>query len=62
MLLAPGGSKGLAQIGRFYGPAYHKLEISREDITSMHDFLSREKDNLIEYAVRDALITLKHAL
>jgi hypothetical protein len=62
LLLAPGASKGLSQIGKLYGSADPKVVISREDISSMPKILSREKHKFIEYAVRDALIYLKHEL
>ena len=61
MLLAPGASKSLASIGRLYGEAFHKIEISRNDIEDMHGFLTRDKAKFTEYALRDALISLIHA-
>jgi hypothetical protein len=61
MLLAPGGSKGLVVIGGMY-PNFPKLSISREDLEDMHGYLSRDRARFVEYALRDAVITLVHAL
>ena len=62
MLLAPGGSKSLAKIGMLYGSLYNKIEISKAQLTDMQSFLTLEKEKFIEYALRDALISLIHAL
>jgi len=35
MLLAPGGSKSLATIGKLYGSEYHKIEIAKEQISEL---------------------------
>jgi hypothetical protein len=61
MLLAPVGSKKLEQIGNLYGDSYQKINISADDLFNMGEFLSRDRDKFIEYALRDALITLVHA-
>ena len=61
MLLAPGGSKGLAKIGSMY-PGFSKLEISRADLEDMQGYLARDKDRFVEYALRDAVITVVHSL
>lgn len=61
MLLAPGGSKSLASIGKLYGEAFHKLEVSKIDLEDMQSFLTRDKKQFVEYALRDALISLVHA-
>jgi hypothetical protein len=61
MLLAPGGSKSLASIGKLYGGVLNKIEISKADLEDMEGFLHRDKDKFTEYALRDALISLIHA-
>ena len=60
MLLAPGGNKSLASIGKLYG-GLTKIEISQTDLEDMQGFLERDKEKFIEYAMRDALISLIHA-
>jgi hypothetical protein len=60
MLLAPGGSKGLAVIGGLY-PKYKKLEISTDDLENMQGLLDRDPGLFVSYALRDAVITLIHA-
>ena len=61
MLLAPGGSKSLAQIGKLYGEDFNKITISKQNLEDMNNFLKVEPDKFVEYAVRDALISLTHA-
>lgn len=61
MLLAPGGSKALAAIGSLYDVSYHKIKISQSDLEDMQGFLNRDKESFIEYALRDAVISLIHA-
>ena len=61
MLLAPGGSKSLASIGGLY-PNFPKLQISKSDLENMHGFLERDREGFVAYALRDAVITLVHAL
>jgi hypothetical protein len=60
MLLAPGGSKGLAAVGSMY-PNFPKLTISQDDLENMQGYLDRDKERFVEYALRDAVITLIHA-
>lgn len=60
MLLAPGGSKRLEDIGRLYGEGFEKIVINQTDYENMRDFLKRDSVKFIDYAVRDALITLVH--
>jgi hypothetical protein len=62
MLLAPGGSKSLAHIGRLYGESFKKVEISRQNLSDMQTFLKEDEEKFVEYAIRDALIYLIHAL
>jgi hypothetical protein len=61
MLLAPGGSKSLASVGKLYGEGLKKIEISKSEIEDMEGFLTRDKVKFSEYAIRDALISLVHA-
>jgi hypothetical protein len=61
MLLAPVGSKSLGAIARLYGAELEKIVISKEDIENMQEFLKRDKEKFIEYALRDAIISLIHA-
>jgi hypothetical protein len=62
MLLAPGGSKSLARVGMLYGEAFHKITISKENLKDMKSFFANEPEKFIDYALRDALISLKHSL
>lgn len=61
MLLAPAGNRSLAGIGRLYGGIMNKVRISKEDLEDMQGFLKRDKEMFIEYAIKDALISLIHA-
>jgi hypothetical protein len=61
MLLAPGLSKSLDSIGKLYNTGFNKIKISTDDLENMHLYLEREKDNFIDYAIRDAVISLVHA-
>jgi hypothetical protein len=62
MLLAPAGSKSLAQIGKLYGEGYLKINITPDEISDMQTFSKLNQEKFIEYALRDALISLIHAL
>jgi hypothetical protein len=62
MLLAPGGSKSLAHIGKLYGENFHKIQISQKNLNDMQSFFQDDQVNFITYALRDALISLVHAL
>lgn len=61
MLLAPGGSKSLASIGKLYGEDFNKIELTKEEIENMDVLLKTNKTKFEEYAIRDALIALIHA-
>ena len=61
MLLAPGGDKSLKGLGSLYGDKYEKIQISKIDIEDMQGFLTRDRVLFTEYALRDALISLRHA-
>lgn len=60
MLLAPGGSKGLGEIGKLY-PGFEKLTITKADLEDMQGYMQRDCEGFTAYALRDALITLIHA-
>jgi hypothetical protein len=62
MLLAPGGAKSLASIGKLYGEAYHKIYIGQAKLNDMESFLQTNREEFIEYALRDALVSLIHSL
>lgn len=62
MLLAPSGSKSLSAISRLYGEAFHKIQLTKDEISNMDQLLKDNKDKFQEYALRDAEITLIHAL
>jgi len=61
MLLAPGSRKSLAHIGNLY-PRFNKMTISKEDLEDMQGFLLRDEKKYIQYAIRDAVVSLIHAL
>lgn len=63
MLISPGGGKSLDAIGEIYNTngEYAKLKISSDDIAKMSQILVRDREAFIKYAIRDALITLKHS-
>jgi hypothetical protein len=49
MLLTPGGSKSLANIGKLYGSDYadyEKITITKEQIEDMQSFLDQDYDSL----------------
>jgi len=60
MLLAPGGKKSLAAIGSVYG--YPKLSLSVRHVEKMSELLEENPTLFKEYALRDAVICLIHAL
>lgn len=59
MLLAPAGQKSLASIGKLYN--YEKINLTEYEITHMDILLKENPSKFYEYAMRDPLITLKHA-
>lgn len=61
MLLAPGGSKQLSKIGGLY-PGFEKLTVAQTDLENMTGYLERDRQGFIAYALRDAVITLVHAM
>jgi hypothetical protein len=61
ILLAPGGMGTLDKIGSMYPTEYSKLNFE-VDKSRMSEFLKRDKQAFEQYALRDALIVLKHAV
>lgn len=61
MLLAPGGMKSLASIGKLYGFEYSKVDINKSLLSKMDEFWLKDPESFKQYALRDALITLIHA-
>jgi len=59
MLLAPAGQKSLANIGKLY--KFEKINLTEFEITHMDLLLKENPNKFYEYALRDPLITLKHA-
>jgi hypothetical protein len=64
ILLAPTGNASLKALGKLYEGVgdFSKREITKEDINNMSGFLKRDPVAFKEYAIQDAIITLKHAL
>ena len=64
MLLAPAGAGSLDKLGKLYEHEgdFTKRTISPQDIRDMSGFLKRDKIAFEEYALQDAIITLKHAI
>lgn len=60
MLLAPSGQKSLANIGRLYN--FEKIKLTEFEISHMDLLLAKNPTMFNEYAIRDSLITLKHAI
>ena len=60
MLLAPASQKSLASIGKLYN--FEKIELSEFEINHMDVFLANDPEKFKEYAMKDSLITLKHAI
>jgi len=57
-----GGSKRLAQFGNLYGEEFHKITIGSDKINDMQSFLRFDREEIVKYALRDALISLIHSL
>lgn len=64
MLLAPAGCGSLDKIGELYKKDgdFSKRFLSSVDKSRMSEFLKRDKKAFEEYAIQDALITLKHGV
>jgi hypothetical protein len=63
-LLCPAGGNSLEKIGKLYEKEgnYEKIEVSMEDKLKMSNLLTRDPVKFEKYAIRDAVITLKHAI
>jgi hypothetical protein len=64
MLLAPAGKASLEKLGVLYKEDgdFSKRIVSSEDKAQMGKLLQRDKQAFEEYAIQDAVITLKQAL
>lgn len=60
-LIAPGGAKSLAGIGNIYGDDFKKIDIGDYRNGRMSILLKDDKELFEKYAIRDSIITLKHA-
>ena len=62
VLLAPQGVKSLANVGAIYADeAYKKIDIGIYREGRMRELLELDKELFDKYALRDSIITLKHA-
>jgi hypothetical protein len=61
MFLAPPGSQSLVSLGKLYGEGLHKISLNQEELGDMNTLLNRDKIRFIQYAIRDALVSLAHA-
>lgn len=59
MLLSPAGNQSLDSIGKLYN--IKKIDIGTFDKSKMSELLEQNQKLFIEYAIRDAVITLVHA-
>jgi len=59
MLLSPASNRSLDDIGKLYN--FHKIQLSDYKINHMDELLLLNSKKFEEYAIRDSLITLKHA-
>lgn len=64
ILLAPAGLSTLEALGRLYNNEgdFSKRDISIEYKSRMSKFLADDKKGFEDYAIQDAVITLKHAI
>ena len=65
ILLAPAGKSSLSELGKLYTEDtgdFEKIAISSEDLVKMGEFLKRDPQGFENYAIQDAIITLKHAV
>jgi hypothetical protein len=63
-LLSPAGNNSLKALGKLYinEGDYEKVQITKSDLSRMSNFLKRDKDAFELYALKDSIITLKHAI
>lgn len=64
MLLAPAGKGSLSNLGKMYLAEgdFAKRSLKIEDLNAMGAFLKRDPRAFEDYAIQDAIITLKHGL
>jgi hypothetical protein len=66
MFLVPAGksNSSLDKLGELYSKEgdFSKIFVSDEDKAQMSQFLQRDKEAFEVYALRDAVITLKHSI
>jgi hypothetical protein len=62
ILLSPPGSQSLKAVGDIYGKGYEKKDIGNYRSGKMKDLLKENKELFDEYALQDAVITLKHTV
>lgn len=62
VLIAPAGFASLDKIGGIYGPEYRKIDIGEYRNGRMRDLLKENKPLFDDYALRDSITTLKHAV
>jgi hypothetical protein len=61
MLLTPANHRSLEKLGSLYGSDFNKISISLKDKENMDEFLKKNPNKFIEYALKDAEIPLIHA-
>ena len=61
VLIAPSGVNSLASIGDIYGDEYKKIDLGKHRKDSMKKLIMEDKELFELYAIRDSIITLKHA-
>ena len=64
ILLAPAGKSSLESLGYLYSEEgdFSKRTISSEDLSNMSNYMERDRKSFEDYAIQDAVITLKHAV
>lgn len=62
ILLAPAGMNSLEKLGTLYAGDFEKIPLSKSDLENMRGLLIRDKNLFEKYAMRDKIITLKHAV
>jgi hypothetical protein len=66
MLLAPAGKNKLHDLSKLYNSDgksdFEKRQVSVNDLNNMRVFYEREPERFKDYAIQDAIITLKHAV
>lgn len=64
ILLAPGGQKSLAGLGKLYEKEgdFNKRQLTQKEYENMRGVLENDKQLFEDYALQDVIITLKHAI